>query len=130
MITGEIDRASACELGKEVTMNKGPAYRTVDGGAIGLDLIALRHFGGELEDPIAAWVLVSGDPVLQVVAPSTRESWDQATEDRFREEVRELAATHRLLDREGTVSVLFDPPQTSLIALKDIPEGEPIERRS
>ena len=111
---------------EENEVYEGPAYRVIS-RPIGNDIVALRQFGGGLGDPVAAWVKVDGQVVLQVVAPQLLTVWDVATEERFRKAVRELAAAHDLLGRTGPVTLLFDPPQTG-VDDGSSPLGEPIER--
>ena len=91
-------------------------------------MVSLSAFGGEFGDPMAAWIKVGNAVVVQGVAPDRRATWGAATEERFRDAVRELAATHPLLERTGQVSVLFDPPDTS-VDDGTSPIGEIIERR-
>lgn len=106
----------------------GPRYRIV-AQFIGVDMVALSDFGGELGDPVAAAVRVGGSTVVQVVAPIERSDWTAKMEERFRSEVRRLAAHHELLDRQGEVRVVFDPPQSS-VETRDLAAGKLIERRS
>ncbi len=94
-------------------MTSAPAYRTLD-RSVGIDVVSLNAFGGDFGDPMAAWIKVGNSVVVQVVAPDRRATWGEATEERFRAAVRKLAATHLLLERTGQVSVLFDPPDTSV----------------
>jgi len=108
-------------------MTGGPAYRTLT-QPIGVDVVALNMFGGDIGDPIAAWINVDNQVVVQVVAPADRATWDDVEENQFRAAVRELAATHDLLDRTGQVSVLFDPPDVS-VDDGTSPIGEIIERK-
>lgn len=108
------------------SMDKHSQYRTLD-QAIGIDVVALTAFGGSLGDPVAAWIKVDGRVVVEVLAPIVRNIWGDETEARFRQSVRELAAEHDLLGRTGSVSVLFDPPQTS-VDDGTTPLGEPIRR--
>lgn len=93
-------------------MAGGLAYRILDSSA-GIDVVSVNTFGGDFGDPMAAWIKVGNSVVVQVVAPERRAAWDEATEERFKEAVRSLAATHPLLERRGQVSVLFDPPDIS-----------------
>jgi len=111
---------------EENVVYEGPAYRVLT-RPIGSDVIALREFGGGLGDPVAAWVKVDGRVVLRVVAPQLRSAWDVTTEEHFRQAVRRLAAAHDLLGRSGPVTLLFDPPQTS-VDDGTSPSGETIER--
>lgn len=108
------------------TITQGTRYRTV-ARPIGVDVIALSDFGGELGDPVGAAVKVGGWTVVQVLAPSGRSAWEPPTEQRFRSEVRRLAAAHHLLDRKGEVRVVFDPPQSSS-ERRDETSGELVER--
>jgi hypothetical protein len=94
---------------------------------MGVDVIALEEYGGGIDDPVAAWIRAGRDVVLQVVAPHAWNDWSQDSKERFRRAVRDLAATHDLLGRDGDVTVLFDPPQTS-IDDGTAPSGEAIER--
>lgn len=107
-------------------MRSGPAYRTVE-QLIAVDVVALEAFGGGPDDPIAAWVTVDGDVVLQVVAPRDVDDWSPDTRERFRAAVRALAATHDLLGRDGNVRVFFDSARTS-VDRGTAPLGEPIAR--
>ena len=109
------------------TMNPIPRYRTIS-SAIGIDTIALSDFGGELGDQVAAAVKVDGWTVVQVVAPSERSAWDAQREERFRFVVRQLAASHGLLERQGKVRLVFDPPQSST-EKRDETAGELVERK-
>ncbi len=108
-------------------VERGPRYRTV-AKFIGVDVVALSDVGGELGDPVAAAVKVGGWTVVQVVAPSERSEWTAAMEERFRSEVRRLAAHHDLLGRQGEVRVVFDLPQ-STAETQDTAAGESIERQ-
>jgi hypothetical protein len=107
-------------------LERTPRYRTV-AEFIGVDVVALSDFGGELGDPIAAAVKVDGWTRLQILAPSERSTWDPATEERFRNDVRRLASSHDLLERKGPVRLVFDPLQSST-ETRDESSGEPIER--
>lgn len=107
-------------------MESGPKFRTV-AEFIGVDVVALSSFGGELGDDVAAAIRVNGHSVLQVVAPSARARWSAEREELFRSEVRRLARTHPLLERTGAVRLVFDPPQTSLEP-RDEESGEPVDR--
>jgi hypothetical protein len=104
-----------------------PRYRTV-AKFIGVDVVALSGFGGELGDPVAAAVKVNGWTVVQVVAPAARSDWGPEVEEEFRAQVRRLAASHELLGRLGEVRVVFDPPQSSAEA-RDVTAGELVERK-
>ena len=109
------------------TVDHGSRYRTVV-EFIGVDVLALSDFGGEWGDPVAAEVRVDGHTVVQVVAPPERSTWDAQVEDRFRSEVRQLAIRHNLLDRQGEVRLVFDPPQSSA-QTRDEAGGELVNRR-
>lgn len=103
-----------------------PLYRTIT-GAVGVDVVALSAFGGELGDPIAAAVQVDGRTALRVIAPVARRSWDAQTAAQFRAEVHRLAATHDLPGGAGSVTVHFDPPDATADDGSE-PAGEPVER--
>jgi hypothetical protein len=104
-----------------------PRYRIV-AKPVGLDVIALSDFGGELGDPVAAAVKVAGRTVVQVVAPSRRSAWDPQLEEQFRSQLRQLAANHHLLNRQGEVRLIFDPSQTSM-EKRDETAGELVKRK-
>lgn len=106
-------------------MERTPKYRTI-AQPIGVDIVALADFGGDLGDPVGAAIKVNRYTVVQVVAPADRENWDQSREELFREETRRLARTHPLLGRDGSVSVVFDPRQVSTDDGTEV--GEPIQR--
>lgn len=94
-------------------MRSGPTYRTLV-EPIGIEVVALNAFGGDIGDPIAAWIKIDNRIVVQILAPHRRATWGDATEERFRATVRELAAVHPLLEKTGQVSVVFDPPDVSV----------------
>lgn len=108
-------------------MTGGPAYRTLD-ESVGIDVVSLNAFGGDFGDPMAAWIKVGNSVVIQAVAPDRRATWGEATEERFRAAVRDLAATHPFLEKTGQVSVLFDPPDVS-VDDGTSPLGEVVERK-
>ncbi|MDP9471435.1 MAG: DUF4062 domain-containing protein [Chloroflexota bacterium] len=120
------DRTDATAASRRDAMDRGPRYRTV-ARLIGVDVVALSDFGGEIGDPVAAAVKVDGWTVVQVLAPALRRSWHQNTEEHFRDEVRRLAQTHHLLGRRGPVRLMFDPPQEST-ETRDEAGGEPVDR--
>ncbi len=107
-------------------MRSGPAYRTVE-RSVGIDIVSLNAFGGDFDDPVAAWIRVGNDVVVQVVAPDRRATWGEAIEEQFKTAVRDLAATYPFHERRGQVSVLFDPPDPSETG--PFPEGEIIGTR-
>lgn len=101
-------------------MRTGPVYRVVIGGT-DAETVRLDGFGGEADDPVAATVMVAGVRVVDVVAPADRPTWGEATETRFRNAVRELAATHDWCRERDAVTVRFDPPAA------DPPPGREVE---
>lgn len=111
---------------RDSVANSVPRYRTV-AEFIGVDMVALSDFGGELGDSIAAELRVDGRTVVQVVAPSERSTWETHTEEQFQSNVRRLAGSHDLLDRRGEVRLVFDPPQSSA-QKQDQTAGELVER--
>lgn len=126
---GDVDRAPVVAVDpSDNPIDFGARYRTV-AEFIGVDVVALSDFGGELGDPVAAAVKVDGFTVVQVVAPSVRSDWGQQMEDRFRSEVRRLAVSHDLLGRRGQVRLVFDPPQSSA-ETRDEASGEPVDRKN
>lgn len=104
-----------------------PRYRTV-AEPLGVDVIALSEFGGELGDPIAAALKVDGWTVVQVVAPAARSEWGPEVEEKFRSQVRQIAVSHDLLGRQGEVRLVFDPPQSST-ERRDVTSGELVGRQ-
>jgi hypothetical protein len=78
---------------------------------IGREIVALRSFGGGLNDPVAAELLINGTVCMQIVAPATVLG-DAAALEAFRREARALAETRDLLGRLGrkVLSFTFDPP--------------------
>ncbi len=91
-------------------MSRQPAFVLI-AEPIGLEVVALRDFGGGLDDPVAAEVLINGTVCMQIVAPASVLA-DEAARERFRREAQALAETHDLLGRLGTkaLSFTFDPP--------------------
>lgn len=91
-------------------MGRQPAFDLIT-EQIGLQVVAIRAFGGGLEDPVAAEVLINGTVCMQIVAPAPALE-DESVRERFRHEAQALAETHDLLGRLGTkaLSFTFDPP--------------------
>lgn len=105
-------------------MRPRPSYHTF-ARAWGTDTVVMDDFGPVATNRTAAHILVDGQPVVVVAYPETRfgPGWNEAAEGRFRAAVRELAATHDLLEKTGPVSVVFDPPEGG-----GNQPGEPIDR--
>ena len=94
---------------------------------LGIDIITVKGYDGELGDPVAAWIKIDNCVRLWIVVSPDRAAWGAAKEAAFQEAVRLTAATYPGLPATGTLSALFDPPQ---VAKDDgsTPRGESIMR--
>ncbi len=102
-------------------------YYSVGKQPIGLQVIALSEFGGEVSDRVGAALRVNGWVRVHVLMPKSAFTLGPEARGRFQAAVRELAKTFEFRD-QGPVDIVFNPSSDGTTRQYDSP-GEPVERR-